>query len=109
MGLTARVMATWRNRVLFLRDDLIWAFLSEDEARRRERICRWILSYEPRASESEAYQRDLVDFICSLRSRALSSVCAQFIALRENETAAQASIYRAAQKFEHEFSAFMGA
>lgn len=107
-SLTPRAMATWRVRAYDLDTELVWALAAEGE-RQRCKVTSWVVSFEHSLADDEAQLETIIDFVLSLRHRALNSMCSQFIELRSLNTQRTRDIHYAARVFEKEFAQLLAA
>lgn len=86
----------------------VWA-LAADGERQRCKVASWIISFDESLAEDEARMETVMAFVLSLRHRALSNMCAQFITLRSRNTQQMRDIHFAARSFEKEFAQLLDA
>lgn len=95
-------MCIWRTRVNELDNTFVYILAAEDD-RQRSKVRSWVLSFDNSIAEDQGFLDAIVSFVQSVRQKALQQLCAEFIHLRNRNTAQIRDIHRAARYIEKEF------
>ena len=85
-----------------LDNSFVYALVTEGD-RQRSKVTSWILSFDNSISDDQGCVDAIVSFVLSVRQKALQQLCAEFIILRNRNTAQVRDIHRAARYIEKEF------